>query len=385
MAESCFKGIHVFSEFTIDAQSIRCMAGGKQLFSLATADVSNCSANKNELIVQMNDESTAGGDLLTEVRFYRPPIEDDTYFEQMAQNIRQHVVEDEQVDDVICVLPDLPFVVPRGKYTADIYPKELRLHGTSYNFTLKYPNITKAFCLEMPDGETIVIVLGFDKAMRQGETLYKFAVIQFKRNQNVEITLKSGEDYLSHHAIELPRQLSGPYWMVFAQVFRAVSRQNLTVQSDFQTSKGESALKCLVGTKQGHLFVLGKSLLFAIKPIVHIRFEDISQLILHRVDSNSKSFDLEVVCKAGPPSTFNSLDKDELEGIKKRFKDSGIAVTVSVEANVPNDDDYAEESESKRSESEADDNDDFIANEDKESNESEDEDFDPTKVRKKPK
>lgn len=382
MSEKCLQGIHLLRDLTVEPKTLNCVLNGKQVLSIKTANISSCSVVRNELVVQIADEEAVGGDVLSEIRFYRPPIEGDTYFEDVAKGIRQHVTEDEQAEDVVCVLPDVPFVVPRGKYTAHIYHKELKLHGTSYNFCVKYQNIVKAFCVEMPDGETVVVVLGLDKSMRQGDTLYKHAVMQFKRDHEVELDVACSAEYLAAHGIDLPAHLEGPFWAVFAQVFKAVTRQNLTVQGEFRTSKNESALKCLVGTKQGHLCVLSKSLLFVVKPIIHVRFDEIARIDLHRVNSNSKTFDLQVVSKAGQSFTFNSLDKDELEILQKVFKDNGVSVAVAQETSLPNDEE-SDEGDERSENSGEEEKDDFIANDDNESNESADEEFDPEKFKNK--
>ena len=388
MGEKCLQGIHLLRELVVQPAALTCTLGGRQVLSIPTKDIASCSVVKNELIVQIaDDEGPGGGDALTEIRFYRAPAEGDNYFESVAQGLRKHVTEDEQAEDAVCVLPDLPFVVPRGKYTAHIHLRELKLHGTSYNFTVKYPNIVKAFCMEMPDSESVVVVLGLDKPMRQGDTLYKYAVMQFKRAQRVEVELACSEEYLARYGLDLPRQLSGAFWTVFAQVFKAVTRQNLTVQGDFRTSQGETALQCLVGTKQGHLFVLSRSLLFVIKPIIHLRFEEIARVELHRVNSNSKTFDLTVVARAGQGPTFNSLDKHELEGLQRVFKDNNVNVVIAQETNLPHDEDYDEESDAagERSENSAEEGepDDFIAREGEGSDESADDDFDPAKFKNK--
>lgn len=84
----------------------------------------------------------------------------------MEDKVKQNVQLIDTTDDLICVLPELPFLVPRGKYTADIFKKHIKLHGQSFNFTFGYENIKKAFLLPLPDGENIYFVLNFDKPLR---------------------------------------------------------------------------------------------------------------------------------------------------------------------------------------------------------------------------
>ncbi len=72
----------------------------------------------------------------------------------------------ENTDKLIVTLPDLPFNVPRGKYTAYIYSKLFKLHGKSYNYSIYYTNIKRVFMLPLPDGENIYLLMNFTKPLR---------------------------------------------------------------------------------------------------------------------------------------------------------------------------------------------------------------------------
>ena len=72
----------------------------------------------------------------------------------------------DSAEDKICTLPDLPFIVPRGKYTASIFNFYLKLHGTSYNYKIGYETIKKAFLLPLSDQEHVYFVLNFEKPLR---------------------------------------------------------------------------------------------------------------------------------------------------------------------------------------------------------------------------
>ena len=64
--------------------------------------------------------------------------------------------------ETICILPEIPFTVPRGKYNVYLYRKYLKLHGSSYNYTVNYENINKAFMLPMHHRDYIYFVMGFE-------------------------------------------------------------------------------------------------------------------------------------------------------------------------------------------------------------------------------
>ena len=72
------------------------------------------------------------------------------YFHQLelkgdlADNFSQKInwkIEERTNKNLICLLPDIPFTVPRGKYQGKLYLDWLELHGSSFNYVLKYDNI----------------------------------------------------------------------------------------------------------------------------------------------------------------------------------------------------------------------------------------------------
>ena len=59
---------------------------------------------------------------------------------------------------------DLPLVIPRGRYVADLYQDSMRFHGSTYNYTIKYRNVKIAFLLPKPDEvNQLLLLLIFDK------------------------------------------------------------------------------------------------------------------------------------------------------------------------------------------------------------------------------
>lgn len=53
--------------------------------------------------------------------------------------------------DSILTIHDVPLIVPRGKYTMDFFKKDIRFHGTTYQFTTDYKCVSRFFMLPMPD------------------------------------------------------------------------------------------------------------------------------------------------------------------------------------------------------------------------------------------
>lgn len=386
------KGINILKDLDVDGNSVRGVYNEQLVFDIPNRLIQNCNIIKNELVLELNDTNQdLDADFLTEIRLYvHQQTDENDIMEALDKKIRDNIVLDDKSDDYLVLLPDLPFAVPRGKYTADLCRRSIKLHGSSYNYNISYKNITKAFLLLMPDKQNICFVMGFDKPLRQGQTVYKFAIIQFRVDQEVEFELKPDEETIKRIDQSLEKQISGKYYEVFSKLFKAVSGINIIIPSEFKTTKDENAIKCSKGAKQGYLFVMSKSLLFIFKPVIHIRFEDIARVEFHRITNtmSNRNFDIEIVTKDGQNMLFSDIDKADSDPIMNLFTSNKIMVTTAKEDEVHQEDEYEDESEEVEADDDGDaeseeEDDDFVAKDDEEEDEEEDEDFDPSKFKKK--
>jgi structure-specific recognition protein 1 len=53
---------------------------------------------------------------------------------------------------MIATLPELPMIIPRGKYSFDLYSDSVKLHGRTNDYKILYKDIVKCFLLPKPDG-----------------------------------------------------------------------------------------------------------------------------------------------------------------------------------------------------------------------------------------
>lgn len=190
------KGVHFLNSFDVTDKKIVGKLNDKLLFELNNDLVNGCSIVNNELVLELKEKHSPLEHNVTEIRFF---IHNDTdkELESLEDKIKQKITTLDQNDDLICDLPEIPFLVPRGKYTASIYTKHLNLHGLSYNFNFSYEDIKKAFLLPLPDGENIYFVVDFsNKPLRQGQTSYNYGIINFKSDMEIEIELNPSEDVL---------------------------------------------------------------------------------------------------------------------------------------------------------------------------------------------
>ena len=77
-----------------------------------------------------------------------------------------------------------------------MYEKSFRLRGKTYDYKIQYESIKKFMVLPKPDDIHTLITIGLDPPLRQGQTRYPFLVMQFKRDEEVNLDLNMTDDAL---------------------------------------------------------------------------------------------------------------------------------------------------------------------------------------------
>lgn len=135
-------------------------------------------------------------DILTEMRFYVPNTElelmqenknvkksdeevkgSDEESEEEEQMTAAKLLNDKIVKaaglgefagEMIASLPNLPMIIPRGKYSFDMYADFAKLHGSTNDYKILYKDISKCFLLPKPDGIHMAYILQLRVPLRQG-------------------------------------------------------------------------------------------------------------------------------------------------------------------------------------------------------------------------
>jgi structure-specific recognition protein 1 len=68
--------------------------------------------------------------------------------------------------EVIASLAELPMIIPRGKYSFDLYSTFAKLHGRTNDYKILYKDINKGFLLPKPDGIHMAYVLHLKVPLR---------------------------------------------------------------------------------------------------------------------------------------------------------------------------------------------------------------------------
>ena len=67
---------------------------------------------------------------------------------------------------IICSFEELPMMIPRGKYTLDMYEEFAKFHGRTYDYKIMYSDIKKVFQLPRYDVLQMAIVIQLDKPLK---------------------------------------------------------------------------------------------------------------------------------------------------------------------------------------------------------------------------
>jgi structure-specific recognition protein 1 len=339
-------------------------------FDIPYSEVSNTNlAGKNEVSVEFSlpqdgeDTGTngalggarakgrkAGGarDQLTEIRFYIPGTtttstkkeknedgeagsgDDEDVEEQYAANVFYETLMDkaeigEVAGDTYATFLDVLHLTPRGRFDVDMYESSFRLRGKTYDYKVQYEAIKKFMLLPKPDDLHMLVVIGLDPPLRQGQTRYPFLVMQFKRDEEVELDLNMKQEMIdTKYAGKLQPHYEQAQHSIVAQVFKGLAGKRIvTPSNDFQSHHQQSGVKCSIKASEGFLYCLEKSFMFVPKPAQYISFENISVIVLSRVGgaiSASRTFDITVTLKNGAGEhQFSNINREEQKPLQEFF------------------------------------------------------------------
>lgn len=73
--------------------------------------------------------------------------------------IVKHAGLGDSAKDIIARFHDLPLIVPRGKYTLEMFPTYAKYHGRTHDYKIMYKDIVKVFELPRVDRDQTVILI----------------------------------------------------------------------------------------------------------------------------------------------------------------------------------------------------------------------------------
>lgn len=392
--EICYRGHNIITNFQVRQSKLTVKYMNKLMFEVPFDQMIGTHVVQCDLVMEMDEmKFTRNSHNLSELRFYVPNNLDeeeteDTSADRLGAEIKKHVKVDERRQDLIYTFADLPFLVPRGKYSLQIFDTYFKLHGISYNYNIKYKNMLKCFLLPLPDKSNLAFVLAFKNAMTQGRTNYRFMIMMFPKSQFEEVRSDLKGIQLQMVNENLKEKYRGIYYEIFATIFRLVSRVDIVIPDDFRSTKDCFGIPCSMKANQGTLFILRKSIIYIYKPqVVHELFADIVRVVFHRLNSGgiNKGFDFEIRNRQGNNFVFGDIDKTEADNIMAVFRSQKIPITTAEDGADEQNDSFemdtkympidVDEEEKKKLDG-------FLeSDESVHDSEDEDEDFDPQKFK----
>lgn len=234
------------------------------------------------------------------------------------------------VGEMIATIPELPCIVPRGRFELGMGTNHLRLHGKSYDHRVLYSSIVKLFLLPKADDTHVLFVLALDPPLRQGQTRYPFVVFQFDRDEVISLTLENVDEETLRTRYEgklSSHYDSVPTFEVISGLFRSLAGQKIIVPGAFRSATGGPSLKCALKANEGFLYPLERNFLFLPKPVTLIPHADISLVEVARMGGglgNPRSFDLRFHLRSGSEITLSNIGKEEYQGLEDFFKIKSI-------------------------------------------------------------
>ncbi|KAG4302854.1 hypothetical protein PCANB_000870 [Pneumocystis canis] len=328
----------------------------KPAFEIPLSSISNTNlSGKNEVSLEFslsgdnNDaektesqivKEIAIQDQLVEMRFYIPGITTTGNDGESGESINSANVFYETLKDKadigqvsgesIVSFSDVLFLTPRGRYDIDMYSLFLRLRGKTYDYKIYYSSFVKLFLLPKPDDMHIVFVIGLDPPLRQGQTEYPFLVIQFMREEEMEVELNLEDfEFQEKYSEKLKKKYDQPAYEVVSQIFHGLTSRKVVTPSTFRSYRDHAAVKCSMKASEGNLFCLDKSFLFIPKPSIWIPMSEISYVTLSRINASvsaSRTFDLTFSLKGGAYYQFSNINREEQKLLEDFMKLKNIKI-----------------------------------------------------------
>ncbi|XP_039545753.1 FACT complex subunit SSRP1 isoform X1 [Pimephales promelas] len=283
-------------------------------FEIPLSSVSQCATGKNEVTVEFhqNDDTEVS---LMEVRFYVPPSTGDEGsdpVEAFAQNVLSKADVIQATGDAVCIFRELQCLTPRGRYDIRIYPTFLHLHGKTFDYKIPYTTVLRLFLLPHKDQRQMFFVISLDPPIKQGQTRYHFLILLFSKEEDISLTLNMNEDEVERRFEgKLNKNMSGSLYEMVSRVMKALVNRKITVPGNFQGHSGAQCITCSYKATSGLLYPLERGFIYVHKPPVHLRFEEIACVNFARGTTTTRSFDFEIETKQGNQYTFSSIEREE--------------------------------------------------------------------------
>ncbi|KAB5570421.1 POB3-like protein [Coniochaeta sp. 2T2.1] len=246
----------------------------------------------------------------------------------------------ETAGDTIATFPDILHLTPRGRFDIDMYDTSFRLRGKTYDYKIQYDHVKKFMILPKPDDLHIMLCIGLDPPLRQGQTRYPFVIMQYKKDEEVSLDINLAEDVLQEkYKGAVQPHYEQPIHQVVALLFKGLANKTISSPADeFVTHRQQAGIKCSIKASEGFLYLLKKAFIFVPKPATYISYEQTQSVTFSRVGgavSALSTFDITVHMKNGAGTTqFSNINREDLKALEDFFKLKGLRVKNEIDEDA---------------------------------------------------
>nr|BAN65366.1 structure specific recognition protein, putative [Babesia bovis] len=189
-----------------------------------------------------------------------------------------------------------------------------------------FNNISRMFLVPKTNSPHINFIIGLHQPMRQGQTRYPFVVMQFDAEEDIELEINMPEEDLE--SMKLEKVMTGKTFNVVTKLFGTLVNKPIVVPGEFKSEKEEAGFSCTYKATSGYMFPLNRSLLFIVKPVIFIRFDEIISVEFSRtgVSTQNRFFAFSISTKNGQEYEFTNVDRAEFEPLSKYLASRDVKI-----------------------------------------------------------
>ena len=219
-------------------------------------------------------------------------------------------------------------LVPRGRFTVEMYPSFMRMIGQTAEFKIQYASLYRMFILPKANMTQTYCIMSLDPPIRKGLTHYPHVMFLFHDDAQAHIELEVDDEVFAaineKNGNKLQREYDGPLWEVFGKTLKGVSGAKLTRQGGFRSHSDGPAVRCSLKSDQGYLYALEKCFFYLEKPPTLIPYDDVAYVEFQRQaeGGSGRTIDMSVVLRDSQARDttyqFRGIAKEE-HGILMEF------------------------------------------------------------------
>lgn len=233
----------------------------------------------------------------------------------------------------------LKFMTPRARFSAEFYENFVIFHGASQDYKVFYKEIEKLIYVAA-SSETMYLVISIGSSVasssRSSNTKAKDFVLSLENGMDeMELT----KVILDQTWQERPKIVSCAKTQaeLLSNLLSDLTGRNLALSDeDYQSAEAKKFARCTCkgrGNESGSLYPLKAGIIFLHKPVIYIRYQDISFVRFSEISGMSSgrsnlnsTFELTFVMKSREEDHFTGIYLSELDALYNLFEAKKVAM-----------------------------------------------------------